>query len=288
MTPSVALRLGRVSNLPTVATNAMAGMALAGAGMSGMALVLVVVAAALAYVAGMFLNDAFDAEIDEVSQPFRPIPSGAVGRGEVFAWGYGLLAIGVALFPVAGMLSGSVWQTAIAGLVLAGVIIAYNSNHKENPFGPILMGGCRVLVYAAAGLAMTGTPLPGLWLGALMLMVHVMGLTFVAKREGTGGIGRAWPFICIAVPPLYGLYLGLSEPLVLVFAALLAVADIIAVRLCLKSPKPDFGRAIPLLIAAIPLLDAVFIASRGLPGLALVAALCCPLTLVLQKWVRGT
>lgn len=31
MTPAVALRLGRVSNLPTVWTNALAGIALAGA-----------------------------------------------------------------------------------------------------------------------------------------------------------------------------------------------------------------------------------------------------------------
>ena len=56
------LKLGRVSNLPTVWTNALAGMVLAGQpSVSGF--LIVGLALTLFYTGGMWLNDAFDAEI---------------------------------------------------------------------------------------------------------------------------------------------------------------------------------------------------------------------------------
>ena len=64
MTPSVALRLGRVSNLPTVWTNALAGVALAGASPWQWAVLPAALGLSLAYLGGMYLNDAFDSAID--------------------------------------------------------------------------------------------------------------------------------------------------------------------------------------------------------------------------------
>ena len=60
MPARTALRLGRVSNLPTVWTNVIAGAALATLEIPWKAVVPVALAASLLYVAGMFLNDAFD------------------------------------------------------------------------------------------------------------------------------------------------------------------------------------------------------------------------------------
>lgn len=283
-----ALQLGRVSNLPTVFTNGMAGMALAGGVIAPGPLGLVALGAGLAYVAGMFLNDAFDAQFDAVNQPYRPIPAGFVGRGEVFGWGYGMLGASVLLLVLAGTFARTAWQVGLAGLVLAATIVAYNRHHKENAFGPMLMGLCRVLVYVAAAFAVSFSPHPVLWLGAALLMAHVMGLTFIAKQEGAGPVGRLWPLLAIAAAPFYGLFVGLENPSVLPFVAALIAADILAIRHALARPRPQFGRAIPLLIAAIPLLDAVLIAGQGHVTLALIASLGFPLTLVLQKWVRGT
>lgn len=287
MTLATALRLGRVSNLPTVATNAMAGSALAGAGLAADSLGLVVIASVLAYVAGMFLNDAFDAPFDTLNQPYRPIPSGLASQSEVFAWGFGLLSAGVACFVLAGLVVGTGWPVGLAGLALAATIVAYNRSHKENAFGPILMGLCRLLVYLAAALAVVVVPGPTLWIGAGLLMAHVMGLTYVAKSEGGGFIGRWWPLACIAAAPVYGVIVGLGNVLVMPFALALLVADIFAIRF-IKGPNPSFGRAIPLLIAAITLLDGLLIAQMGRIDLALLACVGFPLTLFLQRWVRGT
>src|SRR5574339_414061 len=88
---SVYLRLGRVSNLPTVWTNVLAGVSVAREPLAFLALAL-----SLFYIGGMYLNDAFDREIDARERPERPIPSGQVKATTVFAVGYGLLAAGLA------------------------------------------------------------------------------------------------------------------------------------------------------------------------------------------------
>lgn len=97
MTWADALRLGRVSNLPTVWTNMLAGVVLAGGGVLEVQSLGLLLALSLFYVGGMYLNDAFDAEIDARERPERPIPSGRVSRGFVFALGFGALAAARAL-----------------------------------------------------------------------------------------------------------------------------------------------------------------------------------------------
>ena len=72
------LRLGRVSNLPTVWTNVLAGIVLAGGPLEPGTLAALVVALSLFYVGGMYLNDAFDRTIDARERPERPIPSGLI------------------------------------------------------------------------------------------------------------------------------------------------------------------------------------------------------------------
>lgn len=288
MNLATALRLGRVSNLPTVGTNAIAGMTLAGGMLAPFGIVLLVLAAGLAYVAGMFLNDAFDAEMDAVHQPFRPIPSGLVRRRTVFAWGFAMLAVAVALFALAGLLGGGGLWPALAGLVLAGFILAYNRDHKENAFGPLLMGLCRVLVYVAAALTVAPNLPPWVWIGSALLLSHVMGLTYLAKMADRGGFAGIWPIICLLVPVVAGLALAPVQLMVLPFALALGVSNLFAIRLCRGQGKGGPGRAIPLLIASICFLDAMLAASQGMGLLACLAALGMPLTLWLQRWVRGT
>jgi len=67
-----ALRLGRVSNLPTVWTNTLAGAVLAGATGFGAEFAVMLVAFSLFYTGGMFLNDAFDAKFDAAQRAERP------------------------------------------------------------------------------------------------------------------------------------------------------------------------------------------------------------------------
>ncbi|MEM7424201.1 MAG: UbiA family prenyltransferase, partial [Pseudomonadota bacterium] len=115
MTLGTLLRLGRVSNLPTVWTNAIAGLVLAGGAGESFWFVLLFsgLALTLFYEGGMWLNDAFDAEIDANERAKRPIPQGEVGVQTVFAGGFAMLAAGIAIAFSMGTMSG------LAGIVLA-------------------------------------------------------------------------------------------------------------------------------------------------------------------------
>ena len=76
VSPKTLLRLGRVSNLPTVWTNVLAATVLAGGAWQNARTALVLVAMSLFYVGGMYLNDYFDRAIDARERPDRPIPGG--------------------------------------------------------------------------------------------------------------------------------------------------------------------------------------------------------------------
>src|SRR3954451_19544484 len=158
-----ALRLGRVSNLPTVWTNVLAGIALAGGDPTLGRAAPLALAVSLFYVAGMFLNDAFDVRWDKVHRPERPIPAGEVDVITVFTAGFGLMAAGLLLLAFC---PGS---TVSAGFALCVCIVIYDATHKANPLAPVVMGLCRVLVYVIGGQAVSSRLGFGFCLGAALL-----------------------------------------------------------------------------------------------------------------------
>jgi 4-hydroxybenzoate polyprenyltransferase len=276
-----ALTLGRVSNLPTVWTNALAGVLLAGA-RPGPEFALVVLAFSLFYTGGMFLNDAFDSPWDARERPERPIPSGAAGAREVFLWGFGLLAAGVLVLALFGR------EAAMAGMALAGAVTFYDWNHKANPLSPVIMGLCRALIYVGAALCYT-IVLPGaLWWGSLVLVCYLIGLTYIAKQETLARVENLWPLAFLAVPVLYGAWLIAPAPLVAPFWVLFCGWMALALWLLRRRRRGDIPRAVVSLIAGISLLDALLIAASGLPGLALAALAGFGVTLFFQRYIAGT
>ena len=290
MSPRVALRLGRVSNLPTVWTNTLAGIVLAGGAAHDRRTLPLLVALSLFYVAGMYLNDAYDAEIDARERPERPIPSGQVSTETVFAAGFGMMAVGLALLAWAGYgaAGGTGLGPLFGGLGLGAAIVLYNRRHKDNPLSPVLMGICRVLVYVTAGLAVTSELPAPLWVGALLLLCYLIGLTYVAKQETLGEVRNLWPLVFLGAPVVYALAQALERP----GAAVLSVAFTLWVGIALwflwRRQPGDVPRAVVSLIAGISLLDAVLIAGPGPLSLAWLAVVAFLLTLALQRAVPGT
>lgn len=286
--PRAALVLGRVSNLPTVLSNALAGIALAsigagiGIGWTPQSLGTAVLALVLFYIGGMYLNDAFDAEIDGRERPARPIPRGDAARGTVFAAGFALLALGTGTAFLAGPVAG------LAGAALAAAILLYDAVHKRTALAPVIMGLCRLLAYLTAGLMAGGEMTAALLAGALGLCCHVAGLTYAARQEAYDRLGSAWPLAVLAVPLAWALWTALGDPAALALWAVLAAATAWALRFLFRRAPGDVPRAVVTLIAAIALYDAVLVAAAGDMALAVIAALCFPLTLALQKLVPGT
>jgi len=287
---AVALRLGRVSNLPTVWTNTLAGIVLAGGNVGDRRTLPLLVALSLFYVAGMYLNDAYDAEIDARERPERPIPSGQVSAETVFTAGFGMMALGLALLAWIGYgaAGGTGIGPVLSGLGLGAAIVMYNRRHKDNPLSPVLMGICRVLVYVTAGLAFAPELPAPLRIGALLLLCYLIGLTYVAKQETLGEVRNLWPLVFLAAPVAYALARALESG----SAAALSLAFTLWVGIALwflrRRQPGDVPRAVVSLIAGISLLDAVLIAGAGALSLAWLAVVAFLLTLVLQRAVPGT
>lgn len=170
------LLLSRVSNLPTVWSNVLAGMAVAASHLVLSDYVRVACATSLFYTGGMVLNDAFDAGIDARARPERPLPRGDVGRSEAFVAGGALLTLGVLLLAPH-------LEAMLGGLVLTLAILYYNYHHKGVRTAPLVMGLCRSLVYVVAAV-FVATLSPGVVVAATVMLLYVAGLTVVARLSG--------------------------------------------------------------------------------------------------------
>ena len=92
------------------------------------------------YGGGVTFNDVFDARLDAVERPERPIPSGQVSVVGAACWGSALLVMGVGAAAQVSWVSGG-----LAGAIALCALL-YNKVSKHHPFiGPLNMGICRGL-----------------------------------------------------------------------------------------------------------------------------------------------
>lgn len=287
---SDALTLGRVSNLPTIWTNTLAGVVLAGGTLHDSRVWPLLAAFSLCYVAGMFLNDAFDREFDARYRPERPIPAGRTTAAAVFRAGFGMLAAGVALLAWVGFGAegGTRWPPVIAGGTLAATIVFYDLYHKQNPLSPLVMGLCRMLVYVTAGYAIVASPPRELVFASLLLLSYLVGLTYIAKQEHLGRVANLWPLVFLALPVIWGARASVENGWVMV-PWLVFVGWMLYALSFLKRRRPgDVPRAVGSLLAGICLWDAVVIAAAGQSAIALLALAFFLLTLALQRFIAPT
>lgn len=187
------LLLGRVSNLPTVWSNCLAGWWLGGGG-NYWKLPFLLLGVSVLYTGGMFLNDAFDADFDRQRRSERPIPAGKISTQLVWKLGFGQLAMGIFLLVFCSQLS------AGAGIFLALFILLFNFSHKFFTASPWLIGGCRFWVYVIAGAAgaygLNGWPI----FYGLALAFYVAGLSYLAQQGAYRATGSRWPLLLLAAP----------------------------------------------------------------------------------------
>ncbi len=286
----VAFSLGRVSNLPTVWTNTLAGVVLAGGAIGDARMPWLLLALSFCYIAGMFLNDAFDREFDARHRPERPIPSGEVKAATVFGAGFTMLALGVAglAWVGYGFAEGTGWRAVVAGLALAATIVFYDWHHKQNALSPIVMGLCRMLVYVTAGYAFAADPPQRVFVMGFLLLCYLIGLTYAAKQEHLDRVAHLWPLAFVAIPVAWGLYASLHDAFTAVIALLFLLWVVYSLSFLWRRRPGDVPRAIGGLLAGICLWDAMVMAAFGQPAAAALALVLFGLTLLLQRHVSPT
>jgi heme O synthase-like polyprenyltransferase len=278
------LVLGRVSNLPTVWSNCLAGWFLGGAGGSFWNLALLCLGATSLYMGGMFLNDAFDADFDRQHRKGRPIPTGAISVGTVWGLGIGWLVIGVLLFASFG------WSTFLLALLLAGTIVLYDAVHKLVPFSPVLMAFCRFLLYlVAASTAVRGVTGLAIWSG-LALGCYIAGLSFLARKESSNrALVKLWPCALLAVPILLAFIVNVGEYRIraLVLSLLMAIWVLYCLHYTFWKSNRNIGHTVAGLLAGIVLVDWLAVAG-GTPILGVFFILFFLLALLAQRYIPAT
>jgi len=117
--------------------------------------------------AGNVINDYYDAEIDKINRPERPIPSGAVGRDAACVYAGLLFCAGILL---AGFTSPLCCGIAVFNSLL---LVAYAARLKSTPFF-----GNAAVSYLSASIFLFGGAFAG-WTG-FVHMLPVAAITFLA------------------------------------------------------------------------------------------------------------
>ncbi|MBI3877669.1 MAG: UbiA family prenyltransferase [Verrucomicrobia bacterium] len=276
------LVLGRVSNLPTVWSNCLAGWLLGGGGNWNLFALLCLSATCL-YTGGMFLNDAFDARFDRRYRSERPIPAGAISEAEVWHLSYLWLGVGMFILIVTNQTAASL------GVVLLACVVLYDAVHKFVAWSPLLMALCRFFLYlVAAATGDRGVTGLAIW-SAFALAFYIVGLSYLARRESTGGLLNYWPFACLAAPVALAFIVngGESQFNARLLSALLVLWCARSLGPALWKEPRDIGASVAGLLAGIVLVDLLSVADvppqTGAAFLVLFGA-----ALVFQRFVPAT
>lgn len=192
------IRLMRPANIVTAIADILAGFAISGAALQVFpfygnqpfpellsALVWLCIATIGLYGGGIVFNDVFDASLDRVERPERPIPSGAASVRSASILGGILLLLGIT----------AAWQVSvISGLIavaVAGLALLYDAWGKHQLlFGPVNMGLCRggnLLLGISAIPAMVAE----MWFMGLIPVIYIAAITMISRGEVHGGNRKA-------------------------------------------------------------------------------------------------
>ena len=235
------------------------------------------------YGGGVVFNDVFDAELDKIERPERPIPSGVISKGEASLLGIILFSIGVIAVAIVSMLS---------GLIAVSIIIAalvYDKWSKHNRFaGPFNMGLCRGL-NLLLGISIVIPAISAWWFVAIIPIIYIAAITMISRGEVHGGsksaLYSAALFYCIVIAAI--LFLSTERDMIwwaviflIPFAWMIFYALIKAIGL--PSPQ-NIGKAVRAGVIALIVMDASMAAAFGSISLAFLIILLLPVSLWLAK-----
>jgi 4-hydroxybenzoate polyprenyltransferase len=230
----------------------------------------------------MFLNDICDYDIDRQQRAERPLVTGVVSKSEAWVITLALFAIGLVIVALLGL------PTLVAGVILTGLIVLYDSWHKGNVISPLIMGANRFMVYVIAFLAFQPVLTADVLIPAGLLLLYILGLTFIAKFEAIANPAVKYqPLAALLLPVLfYGIRALSFNAGALLFVALFAAWVVYAVRFIYGEKR--IKQAVSFLLAGISLLDAAALAVTGWWLGAVAAVVCFGLTLFFQRYISGT
>ncbi len=205
------LQLIRLPLLPSALGNICLGALSAGLSQSdSLNFILLLFSSAFLYASGMVWNDYFDAGIDAIERPDRPIPSGKISPKNAAIFAIILMAMGIACALSIELLRGFSGTTLIIALAIVFFILAYDGGGKNFLFGPILMGSCR-FCNVLLGWSVVGNSLTEIaYLQAGIIGIYIIGVTFYAKHEAVQS--NRLSLVMASIIIVFALSIGLILP----------------------------------------------------------------------------
>lgn len=285
-------RLARPANLPTAAADILAGISLALFSLNSTSLdffsenwdevLSLVFASVCLYAGGVVFNDVFDADLDAIERPERPIPSGLVPKGQAVLWGLGLFLVGLYLAYTINTL------TVTVALILVVAIILYDSVAKKHSFfGPLVMGICRGL-----NLLLGMTILGGLalWWVTIIPVIYIFSITLISRGEVHGDnkrhiaiAGFLYALVLVFIATTISLKtpnLLPSLPFVILFGFLVFKPLIGAYR---NNSPGNIKKAVMAGVMSLIVMDACWVSGFTTWYVALLVLLLLPLSLLLSR-----
>ncbi len=274
----------RPANLVTAVADILAGGAIAGFAFGESTSILWLVFATIGlYGGGVVMNDVFDAELDSVERPERPIPSGVVTIREATMLGILLLVIGVLTAARVSVVS------AVLAMAIAFAAVIYDKWGKHHSFlGPINMGLCRGL-NLLLGVSILPTAIENLWPFAFVPLAYIAAITMISRGEVHGGsrktlYGAALLYVSVImiISTIALQNKHISE--VLVFVVVWGVMIFMPLFRAIRDPRGKMiGRAVKAGVIALIVMDAAWAAAFGSVTVALVILLLLPLSMLLAR-----
>jgi 4-hydroxybenzoate polyprenyltransferase len=282
---STALRLGRVSNLPTVWSNVLAGAVLVQPEFDRLTMLMTAIAISLLYISGMFLNDVFDLEWDRRHQPRRPLVAGEASVKETLSFSIAFIAIALVLLALA---AARPLPVLLSSAVLISLIILYDWKHKQWAFSPWLMGACRSLVYLTAAASVGGDWNSQVLVAGLCLLAYIAAITYVARLEHLNALHSLWPVALLFAPLGFVIYLGFHDIWSWLLVLVVLYWLIRSIRLLMPGKHRQVPRAVGGLLAGIALIDTAILMALGQQEAALLTAGCFTLCQLAQRKIAAT
>lgn len=284
------LRLLRPANIVTSVADVLAGIAIAGF-FSGwlfdnahiIPVVFICAATIGLYGGGIVFNDVFDAALDKVERPERPIPSGAVPLFKAVILGSIFLALGILEGFLAGIVSGCI------AVAIAAFALLYNKFSKHHAFwGPLNMGLCRGL-NLLLGISILPAALQQWYLLAIVPIFYIFSITMISQGEVHGGNRNklyiaAALYLAVGAAILYFSSRNGNIRFTFLFLALFAWMIFNPLFKAIQDPVgKNIGKAVKAGVISLILMDAAWAASCNALYAAVLIACLLPLSLWLGK-----
>lgn len=280
------LRLIRPANVVTAIADVLAGAVISGYFLTAQdysPVLLICLSSIGLYSGGIIFNDVFDASLDALERPERPIPSGLISLRSAIVFG--------SLCFATGLFAAGFCQPVSLLLALSITIacLTYNKWSKHHPFwGPFNMGVCRGL-NLLLGMSLMPSGLSNWAVLFWIPVIYIFAITMISQGEVHGGRRKTllWAALLYLLVICTVLYIANTRQ-----ASLSILLFILPFSLMIYKPLfqayqlpegRNIGKAVKAGVIALILLNASWSAAFGNWQLALAITALLPLSLGLSK-----